>query len=71
MSTVLTNEDKIAIIDQKIRNEEYVSYSITLDLLAENAVVDKNTDRIADYNKTKTASQAKIAALTAAKEELA
>ena len=71
MSTVLTNEDKIAIIDQKIRNEEYVSYSITLDLLAENAVVDKNTDRIADYNKTKTASQAKIAALTAAKTELA
>ena len=71
MSTILTNEDKIAIIDQKIRNEEYISYSITLDLLAENAVVDKNTDRIAEYTKTKTASQAKIAALTAAKEELA
>ncbi len=70
MSTVLTNEDKVAIIDQKIRNEEYVSDSVTLVLLAENAVVDKNTDRIAEYTKTKTASQAKIAALTAAKEEL-
>lgn len=70
MSVTLTNEDKIAIVDQKIRNEEYTVYSITLDLIAENAVADKDTNKIAEYTKTKTASQSKITALEAEKEKL-
>lgn len=38
MSTVLTNEEKINIINQHIRNLEFTKYNIYLDLLQANSI---------------------------------
>lgn len=48
--TTLSNTDKIAIVDQKIKNLEYQQYSYTLDLQLENASSAPDQDDISSIN---------------------
>ena len=69
--TMLTNEDKISIINQHKRNIEYSKYNLQVSLIEENAVtspdqdaIDSLNDKIVEVNKKITALDAEIASLS-------
>lgn len=69
--TTLSNEDKIAIINQHKRTVEYSKYGVELSILEENAVASPNAQvitslntELADLNSKITALDAEIAALS-------
>lgn len=69
--TTLSNEDKIAIINQHKRNIEYSKYGYEVSLIAENAVsspdqsaIDSINDQISDLNSKLAALDAEIASLS-------
>lgn len=68
--SVLTNEEKINIVNQHIRNIEFAAYNAELDLIEANAVSSADADIIADINDRKTAIDLKLAALSAEKASL-
>lgn len=63
--TTLTNEDKIAIINQHKRNIEYAKYGYQVSLIAENAVSSPNQDTIDSLNEQLSDTDSKLAALDA------
>lgn len=68
--TVLTDEEKINIVNQHIRNVEFAAYNADLDLIEANAVSSPDADIIAEINARKTAISAKLTALNAEKASL-
>ena len=70
MTTTLTNEEKLAMIDQHKRNLDFSIYGFELDLIELNAItpldteaIDSVTGRLALLNSKKTALQAEAAKL--------
>lgn len=63
--TTLTNDDKIAIINQHKRNIEYAKYGYQVSLIAENAVSSPNEETIDSLNQQISDVDSKIAALDA------
>lgn len=68
--TILTNEEKINIIDQHKRSVEYSKYGYELSIIEENAVstpnqsaIDSLNQQISDLNSKLAALDAEIAAL--------
>ena len=68
--TTLSNDDKLVIVDQKIKNLEYQKYSIQLDLQLENAVASPNASTVSNLNGNLTDLNAKIAILETEKASL-
>lgn len=66
----LTNTEKADIIDQKIKAFEHQLYGSELDLLAENASDEPNTEFINTISSNITNAQSKIAALELKKSSL-
>lgn len=72
MSTTLTNEEKITIVSQHIKNVEYSLYNLGLSLLEEDSVSSPDADKIsslnsqiADLNLQKTALTTELSTLSA------
>lgn len=70
MTSMLTNEEKSAIVNQHIKNVEYSIYNIELSVVAENAVSSPDAGKITSLNNElsdltaqKTALEAELAAL--------
>lgn len=63
--TILSNEDKIAIINQHKRSVEYSKYGVELSIIEENAVVSPNSQNISSLNNELTDLNNKLAALDA------
>jgi CII-binding regulator of phage lambda lysogenization HflD len=69
--TILTNEDKISIVNQHKKNVEYSKYNLQVSLIEENAVtspdqdaIDALNDKITEINKKLTALDAELASLS-------
>jgi hypothetical protein len=71
MTTTLTNEEKIGIIDLHIKSVDYSLYGLELDLTEANAVSNPDTDLISSITTRKAAATAKRNVLIAEKETLA
>lgn len=67
---MLTNEEKIAIIDQHKRTVEYSKYNLQVSILEENAVDTPNADTVDSLNNQIAELDKKLAALDAEKEDL-
>jgi len=70
MTTTLTNEEKIGIIDLHIKSVDYSLYGLELDLAEANAVSNPDTDLISSITTRKAAATAKRNVLIAEKETL-
>jgi hypothetical protein len=69
MTTMLSNEEKVNIINQHIKNLEFALYNTTLDLLEANAV-STGEKVVEDINKRQIDISTKIAALEAERSSL-
>jgi type I restriction-modification system DNA methylase subunit len=63
--TILTNEDKISIINQHKKNVEYSKYNLQVSLIEENAVTSPDQDAIDALNNKISEIDKKITALDA------
>jgi len=70
MTTTLTNEEKISIIDLHLKSIDYSLYGLELDLAEANAVSNPDTDLVSNITTRKTAATAKRNVLIAEKETL-
>jgi hypothetical protein len=70
MPTILTNEEKLSIVDQHIKSVDYSIYGYELDLIQANAVASPDTAQIAAINSRISESNAKRLALVAEKDSL-
>lgn len=68
--TTLTNEDKLGVVNQHIKNAEFNKYNIELSLIEENAVASPDANTVSSLNTQLTAINAKLAALEAEKDSL-
>jgi len=68
--TTLSNEEKLAVVNQHIKNVEYSQYNLELSLIEENSVASPNADAIASLNSQMLEVTAKLAALEAEKSAL-
>ena len=68
--TTLTNEDKLSIIDQHIKNVEFSKYNLELSLIEENAVANPDATTISSLNAQIVSANAKLAALESEKSAL-
>jgi len=68
--TLLDTSDKIAIIDQHLKNLEYSKYNIEISLVEENAVTSPDSEAISALNERLTQVGLKISALNAEKASL-
>lgn len=68
--TILSNFDKLAIIDQKIKNIEYQRYSFDLDLQLENSVAVPEEENVSMINSKIADLDAKLGVLNAEKARL-
>lgn len=68
--TTLSNQEKISIIDQHLRNSEFNKYNLEISLIEENASANKNEDAISSLNDQISAINLKITALNAEKAKL-
>lgn len=64
MSTILTNEEKSAIVSQHIKNIEYSIYNLEVSIIEEEAVQTPDPSKISNLNSDITELNAKKAALT-------
>jgi|LauGreDrversion4_2_1035121.scaffolds.fasta_scaffold117317_3 hypothetical protein len=48
--TTLTNQEKIDIVNQHLKNVNYSLYNLSLSVVEENAVSEPNSDSIANLN---------------------
>ena len=64
MSTILTNEEKAAIVTQHIKNIEYSIYNLEISVIEEEAVQSPDAEKISTLNSDITELNAKKAALT-------
>ena len=65
--TTLSNEEKISIIDQHIKNLEYNKYNLEVSLVEENAVANPEATNISSLNSQIAVLNSKISALQAEK----
>jgi len=70
MTTTLTNEEKIGIIDLHLKSIDYSLYGLELDLAEANAVSNPDADLVSNITTRKTAATAKRNVLIAEKEIL-
>jgi len=68
--TTLSNEDKLGIVDQHIKNVEYSKYNLELSIIEENAVATPNAEAIASLNAQIAQVNAKLQALATEKASL-
>jgi hypothetical protein len=67
---MLTNSDKIVIVEQKIKNLSYQKYGIELDLQLENAVSSPDEENLASINARLADTNAKLDVLNTEKASL-
>lgn len=67
---MLSNSDKIVIVEQKIKNLAYQKYGIELDLQLENAVASPDEENLASINARLADANAKLNILDAEKASL-
>jgi hypothetical protein len=65
MTIQLTNEEKISVINQHIRNLEFNKYNLNVSLIEENAMAIPNQATIDSINLQISEANAKITALNA------
>lgn len=65
MSTILTNEEKAAIVNQHIKNIEYSIYNLEISVIEEESVSTPDSNKISALNSDITELNLKKAALTA------
>lgn len=70
MTTILTNQNKIAIIESHMTNIAQNKYNSELALIEENARLNKEESVIAKLQQTVSDSESQIAALQAEKDKL-
>jgi hypothetical protein len=63
--TILTNEEKIAIINQHKRTVEYTKYGVELSILEENSVESPNQETLDSLNASISDLNSKLAVLDA------
>jgi hypothetical protein len=68
--TVLSNADKLTIVDQKVKNIEYQRYSFDLDLQLENSVASPEEENVSMINNKIADLDAKLGILNAEKARL-
>lgn len=68
--TTLTNEEKVVIVNQHLKNLNYSKFNIEISLIEENAKSIKDTDQIASLNAQSTDIDSRITALETKIEEL-
>jgi hypothetical protein len=69
--TILTNEEKMGIANQHLKNLEYNKYNLQLSMLEENALATPNAASIADIQSQINSIDAKIAVIEAEIDTLA
>jgi ABC-type phosphate transport system auxiliary subunit len=69
--TTLTNQEKIDIVNQHLKNVNYSLYNLSLSVVEENAVSEPNSDslanlnaQISDLNAKKTTLEAELQSLS-------
>lgn len=67
---MLSNEEKVSIIDQHTRNIEYSKYNLEVSLIEENAVTEPNQEAIDSLNSQLADLNVKLSALDAEKVSL-
>jgi hypothetical protein len=70
MTSILTNEDKLSILNQHIKNIEYSIYNLELDILEYSVSLNKEASYETELNQRLTAANAKKDLLIAEKEAL-
>jgi hypothetical protein len=70
MTTILTNEEKLSIVNQHIKSVEYSIYGHELDLIQANAVSSPDAGQITAINARITEANAVKAALVTEKNSL-
>jgi hypothetical protein len=70
MTTLLTNADKLSVVNQHIKSIDFQLYNLELDLLEANAEATPNADNISSLNGRGTSLNAKRAVLAAEALEL-
>jgi hypothetical protein len=70
MTTLLTNEDKLSIVNQHIKSIDFQIYNLELDLLEANAEATPNAENISSLNGRATSLNAKRVVLATEAEEL-
>jgi|LakMenE01Jun11ns_1017448.scaffolds.fasta_scaffold9941935_3 hypothetical protein len=65
MTTILTNEEKTAIVNQHMKNLEYSIYNLEISVIEEEAVSTPDLSKISGLNSDISELNAKKAALTA------
>ncbi len=70
MTTLLTNEDKLSIVNQHIKSIDFQIYNLELDLLEANAETTPNAENISSLNGRATSLNAKRVVLATEAEEL-
>jgi hypothetical protein len=70
MTTLLTTEDKLNILNQHIKNLEYAIYGLELDILEYDVVADKDSGYLASLNSRLSDLNAKKAVLDSQKDDL-
>jgi hypothetical protein len=63
--TILTNEEKVAIINQHKRTVEYTKYGVELSILEENSVESPNQETLDSLNASISDLNSKLAVLDA------
>ena len=69
--TTLSNEEKISIIDQHIKNLEYNKYNLEISLIEENSVANPDATNLSTLNAQISALSLKLSALQTEKSGLA
>jgi hypothetical protein len=70
MTTLLTNADKLSVVNQHIKSIDFQLYNLELDLLEANAEATPNAENISSINDRVTSLTAKRAVLAAEALEL-
>jgi len=70
MTTTLTNEEKVNIVNQHIKSTDYVIYGYELDLIQANALSTPDTEQINAVNIRLAQANSKKAALVTEKNSL-
>ena len=70
MTTLLTNEDKLSIVNQHIKSIDFQIYNLELDLLEANAEATPNAENISAINTRKASLNTKRVALATEAAEL-
>ena len=63
MTSILTNEEKVTIVTQHIKNVEYAIYNLELSVIEENSVASTDAAKITSLNSQLNDTKAQKAAL--------